>query len=345
MRLGLLAAARITGPAVVEPSRVVDGVELVALAARSPDRAAERAAEWGVPVVHPTYQDLIDDPDVDAVYVATPAALHHHWTLAALAAGKDVLCEKPLAANATEAREMVTAARSAGLVLMEAFHWRYHPLVERVGGLLGDVGPIRHVHGAFCLPDGHVAPGDIRWDLALGGGALMDLGCYPLQWVCWAAGGAPGGREPRVVAADARCPVPDVDGWFRAELAWDDPDGGPGAQVTGSIECSMVDEGFDAHLDVQGEHGRLLVTNPLAPQRGARIELHVGDEHTEVAVPAADTTTYQHQLVAFREAVASRIDPPTSGDDSIATMELIDACYRAAGLAPRPSLPSPDRTG
>lgn len=330
MRLGLLAAARITGPAAVEPAAVVDGVELIAVAARSPERARERAAEWGVPVVHDTYEDLVRDPGIDAVYVATPAALHRRWTLAALAAGKDVLCEKPLAANAVEAREMVTTATAANRILMEAFHWRYHPLVGRLRELLDDgtLGPIRHVHGSFCLPDGHVAPGDIRWDLELGGGALMDLGCYPLQWVRWVTGG-----EPRVVSAAATCPVPEVDGRFTAELAWDD---GP----TGSIECSMLAERFDAHLEVVGEHATLRVDNPLAPQHGARVELRRGDDVAEIPVPGADTTTYQHQLAAFRDAVAARVAPLTSGSDPVATMELIDACYRAAGLRPRPSLPA-----
>ncbi len=345
MRLGLLAAARITGPAVVEPAAMVEGVELTALAARSPERAARQATAWGVPVVHTSYQDLVDDPDLDAIYVATPAALHHRWTLAALDAGKHVLCEKPLAANAVEAREMVVAAEAADRLLMEAFHWRYHPLVGRVREVLDDgrLGSIRHVHGSFCLPDGHVSADDIRWDLTLGGGALMDLGCYPLQWVRWAVGG-----EPRVVSAEATCPTPDVDGRFGADLVWDD---GP----TGSIECSMIAEGFDAHLEVVGDHGTLRVTNPLAPQRGSRIELRLGTGDTgdtgetggtgdtgaaEVSVPGADTTTYQHQLVAFRDAVASNVHPPTSGADSVATMELIDACYRAAGLAPRPSLTS-----
>lgn len=329
MRLGLLAAARITGPAVVEPAAVVDGVELRAVAARATERARDRAAEWGVPVVHDSYEALVGDPDIDAVYVATPAALHRRWTLAAIAAGKDVLCEKPLAANAVEAREMITAAEAADRILMEGFHWRYHPLVDRLRQLLDDggLGPIRHVHGAFCLPDGHVAPGDIRWDLELGGGALMDLGCYPLQWVRWVTG-----AEPRVVSAAATCPVPDVDGRLTAELAWDD---GP----TGSIECSMVADRYDAHLEVVGEHATLHVTNPLAPQRGAKVELRQGGEVTDVPVPAADTTTYQHQLVEFRDAVASRVPPFTSGPDSVATMELIDACYRAAGLRPRPSLP------
>lgn len=332
MRLGLLAAARITGPAIIEPARSIDGVEVVAVAARSVERAREKAADWGVPTVHDSYEELLADESIDAIYIATPAALHHRWTLAALAAGKHVLCEKPFAANATEARQMVDAADAAGLVLMEAFHWRYHPLVGQVRELLDEprVGSVTEVHGTFCLPEGHIRPGDIRWDLPLGGGGLMDLGCYPLQWVRWVVG-----AEPEVVAASAECPVPEVDGRLRAELRWQLPD----RTVTGSIECSMIGPDRDIALRILGERGRIDIANPLAPQHGARIEVRSSDGTVEeVPVPAADTTTYAHQLVAFRDTVATGTPVPTGGSDAIATMELIDACYRAAGLSPRPSL-------
>ena len=331
MRLGLLAAARITGPAVVEPAQIVPGVELDAVAARSLVRAEEAAREWGVARAYGSYQELIDDPELDAVYIATPAALHHRWTLAALEAGKDVLCEKPMAANAAEAREMVDAAAGAGRILMEAFHWRYHPLVAQIDDIVrgGRLGTLRQVHGRFDLPEGHIPAGDIRWDLSLGGGALMDLGCYTLQWVRWAAG-----AEPEITSAAAECPVPGVDGRFAAELAW-------ASGVTGSITSSMISTGRpDVRLELTGDSATATITNPLAPQRGARIEIRTGDHVEEISVDGHDTTTYQHQLAAFVDAVSTRVPPLTSGVDSVATMALIDACYTAAGLAPRPSLAS-----
>ena len=277
MRLGLIAAARITGPALIEPARLVDDVEVVAIAARSVDDARQKASEWDVPVVHPSYDALLADPAIDAVYFATPAALHHRWTLAALAAGKHVLCEKPFSANATEAREMVAAADAAGLVLVEAYHWRYHPIVGRLRQLLDDraVGEVEHVHGSFCLPEGHIPADDIRWDLSLGGGGLMDLGCYPLQWLRWVLG-----AEPEVISASAECPVPEVDGRFRADLRWELPTG----PVTGSIESSMIGPELDIHLLVTGTECSIRVTNPLAPQHGARIEVGTPDGTDDVAV-------------------------------------------------------------
>lgn len=329
VRLGLLAAGRITGPAVVAPAELVDGVEIAAVAARSLDRARAGAEMWGAATAYGSYAELIADPDVDAVYIATPAALHHRWTLAAVAAGKDVLCEKPIASNAVEAREMVAAAATAGRVLMEAFHWRYHPITAQIATIVhgGELGRIEQVNGVFNLPDGHIPRDDIRWDLSLGGGALMDLGCYAAQWVRWVMG-----SEPDVVSAEAECPVPGIDGAMTAELAF--PGGG-----RGRIECSMIASGPpDIRLEIVGADAALHVTNPLAPQHGARIERRAGGAIDEHPVDGAGTTTYQHQLVAFRDAVTSRVAPITSGADSIATMDLIDACYRAAGLDPRPSL-------
>ena len=329
IRLGLLAAARITTPAVVTPAPLVDGVELAAVAARDLERARQAAAEWGVPVAYGSYEELVADPELDAIYVATPASLHRRWTLAALAAGKHVLCEKPLAANADEAREMVDAATASGRLLMEAFHWRYHPLVAQVRDVLdrGLIGRIRHLEARFDLPDGRIPRGDIRWDLAIGGGALMDLGCYPVQWVRWAAG-----EEPDVVACEAECPVEQIDGRLRADLRF--PSG-----VTASIGCSMIgpDPEPDIRLDITGTDGRVLITNPLAPQFGARLVVETSGGRTELPVDAS--TTYEHQLRAFVEAIRSGVAPPTSGEDSVATMAVIDACYRAAGLVPRPSLP------
>jgi predicted dehydrogenase len=328
VRIGLLAAARISPPAMVEPARRVDGVELVAVAARDLARATAAAQDWDVPTAYGSYEELVADPSLDAIYVATPAALHRAWTVAALATGKHVLCEKPLAANAPEAQVMVEAAVAHDRLLMEAFHWRYHPLVGQMREVLGSgrIGTVRHLDAAFELPDGHIPRSDIRWDLRLGGGALMDLGCYPVQWVRWAVG-----EEPEVAGCEAECPVPGVDGRLRAELRF--PSG-----PTATIRCSMIgpDPAPDIRLDVTGTEGRLLVTNPLAPQMGARLVVETSDGTEELAVDTS--TTYEHQLRAFVEAVRTGVAPPTSGADSVANMAVIDACYVAAGLEPRPSL-------
>jgi predicted dehydrogenase len=329
LRLGLLAASRIAEPAVVIPARLVDGVTITAVAARDQTRADAAAKRWDLAQAFASYPELIDCRDVDAIYVGTPASLHRRWAIAAIEAGKHVLCEKPFAANADDARRIADAARGSDVVVMEAFHWRYHPFVQEIRKVLdsGELGTIEQIDAMFGIPNAEIPLDDIRFDLALGGGATMDLGCYPIQWVRFAAG-----AEPQVVSAEAACPVPGIDGSLTAALRW--PSG-----ATGSISSSMLYEGdrYEVWLRVRGDRGTMLVTNPLAPQRdGASLVVESGGERR--TVESDRTTTYYHQLVAFRDAVVHGAPFPTTADDAVRNMEVIDACYRAAGLEPRPSV-------
>lgn len=327
IRVGLVAASRIAQKAIVDPLAQVDGVELVAVAARDLERARSSADEWGAPLAFGSYEDLMTCGDVDAVYIGTPASLHREWALAAIRAGKHVLCEKPFAANADDAREIADAAAAGGVVVMEAFHWRYHPFAQQIRDVLdsGVLGRIDRIDAAFDIPDGWIGRDDIRWDLALGGGATMDLGCYAIQWVRFAAA-----AEPDVVSATAVCPVDGIDGSLGAELTW--PSG-----VTGSVHSSMIapGESVEAWLRVSGELGTMTAINPLAPQHGGAV-LVVDLGHRVWQRPAATTSTYFHQLVAFRDAIVAGATFPTTADDGVRNMEVIDACYRAAGLDPRP---------
>jgi len=329
VRLGLLAASRIATSAVVAPASDVDGVDLIAVAARDLDRARSAADEWGIADAYGSYADLIAADDVDAVYIGTPAALHREWAIAAIEAGKHVLCEKPFASNADDARRIADAARDSDVVVMEAFHWRYHPYADQIRGVLdsGALGRIDRIEAVFDIPDGRIGRDDIRWNLPIGGGATMDLGCYPIQWVRFAAA-----AQPDVVSAIADCPVEGVDGSLTAELRW--PSG-----VTGSVGSSMIASGDEvvAYLKVTGEQGTMMATNPLAPQNGGAlltVETADGTETSEVDRSA----TYFHQLVAFRDAIVDGIVFPTTADDGVRNMEIVDACYRAAGLQPRPAL-------
>ncbi len=328
VRLGLVAASRIAVPAIVEPVADVDGVELVAVAARDLGRAQEAAAEWGADRAYGSYEELLADPDVDAVYIGTPASLHREWAIAAIEAGKHVLCEKPFAANADDARLIADVANGSDVVVMEAFHWRYHPYAAQIREVLdsGVLGRIDRIEAAFDIPEGRIGRDDIRWNLALGGGATMDLGCYSIQWARFAAG-----ADPDVVSAEAVCPVDGVDGSLVAELRW--PSG-----VTGSVSSSMIHDGeeFVVFLRVSGEQGTMTATNPLAPQKGdARITVETGDGTQTYDV--ATSATYYHQLVAFRDAIVDGTPFPTTADDGVRNMEIVDACYRAAGLDPRPA--------
>lgn len=328
VHLGIVAASRIADSAVIGPVATVDGVEVVAVAARDADRATAAAERWNIPASFASYADLVASPSVDAVYIGTPAAMHRQWAVAAIEAGKHVLCEKPFASNADDAARIADAAAASDVVVMEAYHWRYHPSVAHIRSVLdsGVLGGVVRVEATFDLPDGAIPHDDIRWDLSLGGGATMDLGCYPIQWARFAAG-----PDLEVVSAEAVCPVAGIDGSLRAELRW--PSG-----VTGSISSSMMGPGDSvvAFLRVVGSDGTMTVRNPLAPQHGGAST--TVETATGVSVHDADSSsTYVHQMVAFRDAIVDGAPFPTTPRDGVATMEIIDACYRAAGLEPRPT--------
>jgi predicted dehydrogenase len=320
LRVGVLGAARITPLALIRPARAVPDVTITAIAARDPDRAREFAARHDIPVVHRSYADLVGDPDVDAVYVPLPNGLHAEWVLAALAAGKHVLCEKPMTANADEARRIAEAAEASGLVVMEAFHYRYHPLVRRALELLGEVGPIRHVHTRLAFPLPRF--GDIRYRFDLAGGAFMDAGCYAVHFLR-----VLGASEPEVVSARAKLRSTQVDRYLTAGFRFAD---GATGQATASLWSARL---LSVSARVVGEAGELRIFNYVAPQVYNRVTLRTKGKTRHERV--AGEPTYTCQLRAFADAVLRGWPNLTPPADAVRTMSLIDNAYRAAGLRPR----------
>jgi predicted dehydrogenase len=195
LRIGTLGAARITPAALVKPARTVPEVEIVAVAARDHARAEKFARKHGITTIHDSYEALLADPSVQAVYNPLPNGLHGRWTIAALEAGKHVLCEKPFTANADEAEAVAAvAAEHPDLVVMEAFHYRFHPLVPALLDIIagGELGTVRRIETRMCIP--LPVRSDIRYQLDLAGGALMDVGCYAIHQLrtLASAGGAAG---------------------------------------------------------------------------------------------------------------------------------------------------------
>jgi predicted dehydrogenase len=167
--------------ALINPAKKNSDVVVAAVAARDASRAHAFATKHGIPRVHENYDALIADPDLDAVYNPLPNGLHGRWTRAALAAGKHVLCEKPFTANAAEAREIADLAAKSDRVVMEAFHYRYHPLSLRAEEIVasGELGKLKRVETAMCFPLPKFS--DIRYNYSLAGGATMDAGCYAVH--------------------------------------------------------------------------------------------------------------------------------------------------------------------
>ena len=326
IRFGILGAARITPAALIYPAETVSGVELSCVAARDRTRAQAFAVEHRIGEVRDDYAAVIA-ADVDAIYVPLPISEHARWTIAALEAGHHVLCEKAIACNAAEARRMRDAARAADRVLMEAFHYRYHPLFQRLLELLdaGAVGRVQRIEGEFCVP--HIPAGDIRLDFATGGGALMDLGTYPVHWLRHIAR-----REPRVVTATAVQGPPRVDLAMTAVLHFEATEALPA--IAGRIRCSMdPGEPMKAVLEVTGDAGTLTLINPLAPQIGHELKLVNADGELREQVDR--TPSYTYQLEAFVAAVRGAVPALTDGDDALRQMQLLDAIYDAAGLPRR----------
>src|SRR2546421_349875 len=177
LRWGILGCARITRRGLIPGLRASSRGTLQALASRDPATALAWADEFQVPRAHASYQELIDDPEVEAVYIPLPNELHKTWVQAAADAGKHVLCEKPLALDAAEARAMVAHCQARGVVLMEAFMWRHQPRTASLRRLVaeGAIGTLRLVRSSFSFP---IDSGDWRLDPARGGGALWDVGWY-----------------------------------------------------------------------------------------------------------------------------------------------------------------------
>jgi predicted dehydrogenase len=331
LRIGTLGTSRISLTALIEPAVDVGGVTVAAVAARDASRAEHFALRHGIAQAYGSYQEMLDDPDIDAVYNPLPNSLHGPWTLRAIAAGKHVLCEKPFTSNADEAAQVVQAAEDSGVVVMEAMHYRYHPLIDRLREVVAGLGPVRHLQcwTSFAIKD----PGDIRYDFALGGGALMDGGCYALD--CLRLLGASDGQsEPSVTGALAD-PVTDASDGAAADRSLAVRLAFPGG-ATGWFESTFTRDGeFRADLHVICEDGLAHLDNFIFPHRGRLLATRDG------AVVADETgatdTSYVHQLRAFAAAVADGTPVPTSAAHAAVTMKLIDDAYRAAGLAVRPT--------
>jgi len=356
VRIGVLGAARITPVAVVKPARQLsDHATVVAVAARDRGRARKFARKHDIPTVHESYEDLLADPNVEAVYNPLPNGLHGKWTIAALLAGKHVLCEKPFTANADEAKSVAAVADMAreaqGLVTMEAFHYRYHPLADLVKSLIdeGSIGRVGRIEARAIVP--YFKPGDIRFDLALAGGSLMDIGCYAVHQTRFVAD-----AEPIVVAAEVKTKSPGIDRWIRAHLRWDDGRTGMITVAMYSLASPMID------LRISGNRALLKVLNPTQPHAYNRVTIkpHAGKElvrdplqqrralipgitHPAQLSPEGRAhhvrvrgeSTYWYQMRAFVDAIRTGAPVLTDPADAVKNMEVIDAIYRAAGLQVR----------
>ena len=338
LRWGVLSTANIARTKVVPGMLKSERSEVIAVGSRDVAAASGFAAELGIPRAHGSYEALLADPDVDAVYIPLPNHLHLEWTIAAARAGKHVLCEKPLAMTAADAERMLEACDREGVRLMEAFMYRLHPswraVVDLVAG--GRLGRLVSVQSWFSYYNDD--PTNIRNIREAGGGALFDIGCYSVNLSRLLMGGEP----TRVYATVARDATMGVDVATTAILEF------PGDR-TATFTCSTRAE-TDQRVHVYGMEGRISIGIPfnIPPDRPTEVFLTKGGDPP--VAPATETLTfptadpYTVEVDAFATAILEDLPTPTPPADAVANLRVIEAIFAAAERGGAIALPSATET-
>jgi xylose dehydrogenase (NAD/NADP) len=318
-RIGLLSTANINGE-ILAGAALSDRVEVVAVGSRGQARAESYAAEHGLARAHGSYEELLADPGVDAVYVSLPNGMHHEWTMHAIAAGKHVLCEKPYTRAAVEVEQAFDAADAVGVVLMEAFMYRHHPQTLKVRELVaeGAVGRLCAVKSTFTFPLASLS--DVRALPELGGGALMDVGCYCVSGIRLLAG------EPEHVRGEQVTGRTGIDMAFHGTLRCAN-------DVVGQFEASFRSPKRQ-RLEVVGEDGVLTVDAPWRVDWGGTVTLSRragGEEASSVeAIEVPQANSYQLELENLADAIHGRAPQLLARDDALGQARTIEALYRSA---------------
>jgi xylose dehydrogenase (NAD/NADP) len=326
VRWGVLGNATIARVCVIPAIQKSRNSALHALATRSPVDGREAATKNCIDNVYGTYEALLDDPDIDVVYIPLPNHLHHPWTLRALEAGKHVLCEKPLACNAHEAVEMADAAKKKGLLLMEAFMYRFHPRNQRIKKMVaeGSIGTPCLVRSAFCyhIGDDLLSSGECaRLNPEMGGGALLDVGCYGVSVTRWLLG-----KEPTELQGQAVFHPCGVDVHFVGSLRFSD-------SGLATLEASFI-SALQQTYTIVGNKGAIeLPHDAFVPwEKDALFTIRGKDQEAgeENLTPGADE--YQLMVEHFSDAVLGLTSLAFLPEESIQNMRVLDGLAEAAKI-------------
>jgi len=312
VRWGIVSTAHINR-LVIPPAQASPKVDLVAVASRDAERAAEYARKWGIPRAYGSYEELLADPEIEAVYISLPNNMHCEWSIRALEAGKHVLCEKPMSRSAAEVEEAFDAADRAGRLLMEAFMYRHNPQTARLTELVagGAIGELRVVRAAFSFSLSDEA--NVRMRPELEGGALMDVGCYCISGSRLLAG------EPERVYGEQVVGPTGVDVRFAATMRF------PG-DVVGQFDCGMTLPERD-ELEAIGSEGSLFLDDPWHCRTPA-IELWRPDGVERI--PGEPVDSYLLELENLSDAIRGHGEPLLGRADAVGNARAIEALYRSA---------------
>ncbi|TFY74049.1 hypothetical protein EWM64_g9963, partial [Hericium alpestre] len=328
-----------------------------AVAARDQARADAFAKKWGISKAYGgagAYQKLLDDPEVEVVYNPLPNGLHYEWTMKALAAGKHVLLEKPSADTAEETRKMFELAEKKGLVLLEAFHYRFHPAPQGAKEILdsGELGEIQSMEVSLAIPAGFFKDDDIRLKYDLGGGAMMDMGCYAMSTARYLASADP--LRVESASADTSSAFPKIDLGTTAHLAFPSVAEGSTVPVTLDVHfrlpwrLGIIPAWPRVAVHVKCARGELTLFNYIGPHFYHYITVKKTDERGKVVESRTEKrygegerygwSTYRFQLEALVDKIRGRTPQHWfDAEDSIANMQWIERVYEATSLGARPA--------
>jgi predicted dehydrogenase len=313
LRWGFLGTARISH-ALIPPLRASKRNQLAAVASRSLDKAQEFSREWKVPTAYGSYEALLADPAIDVIYIPLPNHLHAEWVIKAAAAGKHVLCEKPLALSTAEVDSIIQAARTYQVHIAEAFMYRHHPQTLKVKELIdaGVIGELRYIQGSFSFP--LTRPDDYRWNPTEGGGSLWDIGCYPLSYA--------------LLAADV-APV-EVMGWQKKSISGVDADfvgqmrfaNGLFAQIHSSFELP-----YFTSMELRGSRGTIRIPAPFKTADRPQFLLHIEKDQT---IRLKGSELYRGEVENMAAVILDNLEPRLPLDKSRQMVRCLEALYQSA---------------
>ncbi|MEI6323620.1 MAG: Gfo/Idh/MocA family oxidoreductase [bacterium] len=308
--------------------------KLVAVASRSEEMARAFANQHGAPHAHGDYTSLLANPEVDAIYIATPHPMHLEWVLKCAAAGKHILCEKPAGMNRAEVEAMIAAAKTNGIFFMEAFMYRCHPQTQLLRKLIrsGEIGTIRMIHASFSYYREQFDPTDRLFARTLGGGSILDVGCYGVSMARLVAGEIAGKcfAEPLQIKGFARIePIVETDLTAAALLQFEDG-------LIAMIQSGLRLQGENCVL-IEGETGSITVGCPWALRHGEaflKVQHYKSGETRRIDTTKADEDLYGYEIdeVAWAVTTGEHESPDMSWADSLGNATALDAWLAEAGI-------------